>query len=153
MAWELNEAIIYYRRQGAPADQTAVVNLLREIQTEHGSIPRDVLDIEGEEAPPATRVVGTYKASTSIEGGVSVSELELSVNAAEGAAFYTLSYGEDGIYTTEQHPTKDPFHYLTILIASLEDVTGTLYDRNGNELLTFRFDTQTQELITDNSET
>lgn len=44
MAWELNEAIIYYRRQGAPADQTAVVNLLREIQTEHGSIPRDVLN-------------------------------------------------------------------------------------------------------------
>lgn len=116
------------------------------------SIPRDVLDVEMEEAPPATRVVGTYKASTSIEGGVSVSELNLSVNAAEGAASYTLSYGEQGIYTTEQHPAKETFHYLTILIASLEDVTGTLYDRDGNELYTFRFDTETQELITDNSE-
>lgn len=45
MAWELEEAIGYYRNQGAPGDQTAVVNLLREIQTENGgAIPRDALN-------------------------------------------------------------------------------------------------------------
>lgn len=40
MAWSLEEAAAYYRRQGAPGDQTAVVSLLREIQEENaGTIP------------------------------------------------------------------------------------------------------------------
>ena len=43
MAWDLSEAVGYYRNQGAPGDQTAVVNLLREIQTEYGAIPREIL--------------------------------------------------------------------------------------------------------------
>lgn len=40
MDWELNEAIAWYRSQGAPGDQNALTNLLREIQ-EHsgGAIP------------------------------------------------------------------------------------------------------------------
>ena len=29
-----------YRRQGAPSDQTALVNLLKEVQHDHGGIPR-----------------------------------------------------------------------------------------------------------------
>lgn len=36
MAWSLEEAVSYYKRQGAPGDQTAVVALLREIQAENG---------------------------------------------------------------------------------------------------------------------
>lgn len=44
MSWELNEAIEYYRRQGAPGDQTALKNLLTELQSEHGgSIPAGML--------------------------------------------------------------------------------------------------------------
>lgn len=43
MAWELAEAIEYYKRQGAPKDQTALVGLLREIQHEHGGIPQPLL--------------------------------------------------------------------------------------------------------------
>ena len=44
MAWSLQEAIAYYRRQGAPGDQTALSELLREIQTEcGGGIPRFAL--------------------------------------------------------------------------------------------------------------
>lgn len=44
MSWDLNEAIDYYRRQGAPGDQNALRNLLTEIQEESGgAIPRDVL--------------------------------------------------------------------------------------------------------------
>lgn len=45
MNWNLEEALAYYRKQGAPGDQTALVNLLREIQQEHnGKIPVPVLD-------------------------------------------------------------------------------------------------------------
>lgn len=44
MAWDLEEALAYYRRQGAPGDQSAVISLLREVQQEHGgSIPKSLL--------------------------------------------------------------------------------------------------------------
>lgn len=39
MEWNLDEALQYYKKQGAPRDQTACVNLLKEIQQEQGSIP------------------------------------------------------------------------------------------------------------------
>lgn len=40
MAWDLNEALSYYRTQGAPGNQSALTELLREIQRENrGSIP------------------------------------------------------------------------------------------------------------------
>lgn len=42
MAWELEEALEYYRRQGAPEDQNALIGLLKEIQGEAGSIPAGV---------------------------------------------------------------------------------------------------------------
>jgi NADH:ubiquinone oxidoreductase subunit E len=34
--WTLEEAAAYYKRMGAPADQTALIGLLREIQQEQG---------------------------------------------------------------------------------------------------------------------
>ena len=44
MNWNLEEAITYYKRQGAPGDQNAVIALLREVQQEHGgSIPGHIL--------------------------------------------------------------------------------------------------------------
>ena len=44
MAWNLDEALSYYRSQGAPADQLSLKNLLLEIQQEHGgTIPRWVI--------------------------------------------------------------------------------------------------------------
>lgn len=44
MNWNLNEAIDYYRRQGAPGDQNALRNLLSEIQAESGgAIPQYLL--------------------------------------------------------------------------------------------------------------
>lgn len=36
MAWDLQEAIDYYKGQGAPAQQSALIALLREIQQENG---------------------------------------------------------------------------------------------------------------------
>lgn len=48
--WALNEALAYYRGQGAPADQAALVGLLREIQQENqGAIPAWTLAVIGEE--------------------------------------------------------------------------------------------------------
>ena len=44
MNWNLEEAIAYYKRQGAPGDQSAVISLLREVQQElGGSIPAGML--------------------------------------------------------------------------------------------------------------
>lgn len=44
MSWNLEEAAAYYRRQGAPGDQTALVSLLSEVQQEHGgNIPPHTL--------------------------------------------------------------------------------------------------------------
>lgn len=40
MEWDLDEAIGYYRTQGAPQDQNALTALLKEIQRENGGIPR-----------------------------------------------------------------------------------------------------------------
>jgi len=35
----MKEMLEYYRRQGAPSDQTALISLLREVQSEYGAIP------------------------------------------------------------------------------------------------------------------
>jgi len=49
MSWSLDEAISYYKKQGAPGDQTALVSLLREIQAENGGgIPQYSLSIIAE---------------------------------------------------------------------------------------------------------
>lgn len=49
MSWDVNEAIAYYRRQGAPGDQNALRSLLAEIQTEHGgAIPQYLLTVVAE---------------------------------------------------------------------------------------------------------
>ena len=39
MDWNLDEALEYYRRQGAPGDQNALIALLKEIRREEGCIP------------------------------------------------------------------------------------------------------------------
>lgn len=44
MAWNLREALEYYKRQGAPGDQNALITLLTEVQAEHGGvIPKAML--------------------------------------------------------------------------------------------------------------
>lgn len=112
------------------------------------AIPRDVLDIQGETPEEETaRVVGTYSVTETMQGGVSISELTLRINAVERAAGYTLTYGEQEIYTTEVKPLTEPFSYLTLLITSLEDVTAGLYDSEGDFLMDIAFDTDTLELI------
>lgn len=49
MQWDLNEAIIYYKSQGAPRDQSALTNLLKEVQRENGgAISKSVLSVIGD---------------------------------------------------------------------------------------------------------
>ena len=36
----MEQLLAYYKNQGAPADQTALVNLLKELQQIHGAVPR-----------------------------------------------------------------------------------------------------------------
>lgn len=44
MDWNLTEALDYYKRQGAPADQSALVSMLTEAQQAHGgAIPKYLL--------------------------------------------------------------------------------------------------------------
>ena len=43
MNWDLKEAIAYYRRQGAPSDQQALVSLLKEANQHHQGISREML--------------------------------------------------------------------------------------------------------------
>ena len=49
MAFSLEEAVAYYKKQGAPSDQSALVSLLREVQQENGgAIPKSVLPLVAE---------------------------------------------------------------------------------------------------------
>lgn len=43
MKWSLEEALAYYKKQGAPKDQSALIQLLKEIQQENGNIPQYML--------------------------------------------------------------------------------------------------------------
>ena len=114
----------------------------------NAAVPRDVLPIAGSAAAAQTRTVGTYQVTTGVQAGVSVSELKLTVNATEGVSSFTLHYGEQGIFTTERCAVGESFSYLTLMIASLEEVTASLYDDQGVKLLDVRFDTGTQQLVT-----
>ena len=45
MSWNIEEAISFYKTQGAPREQTALIRLLKEIQQEYGgSIPMFLLE-------------------------------------------------------------------------------------------------------------
>ena len=48
--WDLKESILYYKNQGAPRDQAALVALLREVQEAHeGAVPQGLLPMLAEE--------------------------------------------------------------------------------------------------------
>lgn len=112
------------------------------------TVPRDVLDLgqdevaeEGEE-----QLVGTYSVSTSAVGTLSTSTLTLELNTGVDAESFTITYGTGNVYTSEPTPVDEEFQYLTLLVASLDDVELNLYDRDGTLTMTGRFDTQTQSV-------
>ena len=52
--WTLEEALAYYRRQGAPGEQGALVALLREVQEERGgALPAAAWSCAAAPAAPA----------------------------------------------------------------------------------------------------
>ena len=114
----------------------------------NAAVPRDVLGIKGSKAAADTRTVGTYSITTKMQGDVAISELKLNVRAVEGVDSFTIHYGEQGVYTTQPCSVQESFSYLTLLIASLEEVTASLYDAGGQKLMSVRFNTETQELVT-----
>lgn len=48
MDWNLDEALEYYQRQGAPSDQSALIALLKEVQGHFGCVPRETLSAMAE---------------------------------------------------------------------------------------------------------
>lgn len=114
------------------------------------SVPRDVLPIEGDYGDEAEKevVLGSYTVDTAPIGELSTSALTLKLNSDVDAKTYTIEYGEHGsVFTSEKQSIDQSLSYLTILIASLEDVTLKLYDRNGELTYTARFDTDLQRII------
>lgn len=57
MNWELREAVEYYRGQGAPEDQTAIVSLLREVQKENGDALTELILQEISERLPVQKSI------------------------------------------------------------------------------------------------
>lgn len=112
------------------------------------SVPRAPLDLQGTAAPQETeQVIGTYTVETAVQGSVSTSVLKLEPLASVGAAEYTITYGQAGVYSSARTPIAQPFSYLSLLITSLEDVALNLYGADGALLHTARFNVATQELL------
>ena len=58
----------YYKKQGAPGDQTALTSLLREIQSENGgSIPVHTLDVVAEALAQGKRVLFVAEKMAALE--------------------------------------------------------------------------------------
>jgi len=114
------------------------------------TITRDVLRVEGGGVlpPEPEQQLGTYSVSTKNMGDLSTSELRFEFDSAFGIKSYTLSYMSAGrVLTTEVLDVSNSFHYLTILVASLADVSVDLYDRSGELLYTARLDTEKQTVM------
>ncbi|MCI8478881.1 MAG: TolC family protein [Oscillospiraceae bacterium] len=112
------------------------------------TVPRDTLSFGA--APVETTAqapIGTYEISTAAIGGLSTTTLTLHLNRDVGASTFTISYGTNQVFTSDPTPVEESFQYLTLLAASLEEVTLELYDRDGTLIQTARFDTTTQTLF------
>ena len=112
------------------------------------TVPRDVLELGQEEVTEEgeEQLVGTYSVTTSAVGSLSTSTLTLELNEGVGAESFTITYGTGNVYTSDPTPVDEEFQYLTLLVASLDDVELNLYDRDGTLVMTGRFDTQTQSV-------
>lgn len=114
------------------------------------SVPRDVLPIEAASPTEAEKnpQIGTYSVDTTPLDGLSTSKLTIKLNPDVDAKSYSITYGDHGsVYTTEKLPVSESFTYLTLLIASLDDVTLSLYNSAGESVGTAFFDSSTQRIF------
>jgi len=100
-------------------------------------VPHDTLDFfsSTQTATDARVPVGSYRMAITPVGEMHLAELTLTLNASEGVAYYRLTY-TDGqpVGSEELIPVENPFRYLTVLTASVEDVVLVFYDQNQTEL-------------------
>ena len=101
-------------------------------------VPRDTLEIFSKsEEQQVRRSIGSYSMSAYQVGGMTMTELSLSINAAEGASYFRLFYdGGKPIGPAEPTPVDSSFRYMTLLSASIEELSVMLYDSDKNELYT-----------------
>lgn len=111
------------------------------------SVPRAALDFGQKEVLQEPVVLGTYEVKTSVAGQTSLSQLTIKLDEPGQIASFALNYGENQVYTTEPQPIDQPFSYLTLLIASLNDVTIQFYDEDGQMVTQGRFDTTAQQIL------
>ena len=116
--------------------------------TVDATVPRDVLPLERAVPPePEPEELGTFTVETTALDGLSTSVLTLELEPGVTAETYTITYGAGSVYTSDPTPVDSPFSYLTLLIASLDEVELRLYDSSGGLTYTARFDTGTQTIL------
>lgn len=100
--WNLEEALAYYRTQGAPSDQAALTALLREIQENHdGCVPADSLSPIAEAyAIKESYLLAVIKRIPSLKLAAEKPVLELCAGPncpkrANLAAFVEKTYGQN----------------------------------------------------------
>lgn len=110
MDWTLEEAVAYYKKQGAPADQSALVSLLREVQQENGGgIPLQVLSrIADALGVKESYLLAVMKRIPSLRlANTHCLELCAGPNCAKRAdlaAFIEKTYGKDPKFTVKYVP-------------------------------------------------
>lgn len=116
--------------------------------TVDATVPRDVLPLERAVPPePEPEELGTFTVATTALDGLSTSALTLELAPGVTAETFTITYGAGSVYTSDPTPVDSPFTYLTLLIASLDDVSLSLYDGQGALTYTAWFDTGTQTIL------
>ncbi|MDR2163246.1 MAG: hypothetical protein LBO70_04810 [Clostridiales Family XIII bacterium] len=108
------------------------------------SEPRGPLPLENAEGDNPTeqeKTIGSYTVETRIVGVASVSELMPEFNADLKVASYTLRFGENNVGGPDKVPAGKSFSYLSLLINDLGGVRMAVYDKNGKQICTARFET------------
>lgn len=101
-------------------------------------VPRDTIDFfQGGQTEEQEEKIGTYTLSAASVGGMTMTELKLSIDAAVGAAYFLVTY-DDGKAVGSSEPTAldGSLRYMTMLAASVEDIRIVLYDSSRNEICT-----------------
>lgn len=88
--------------------------------------------------------MGSYTVSTRQTGSLSTSELTLDLGDHPEITGYSITYGDNNIYTSDKLSIQDSFSYLTLLIVSLDQVEVSFYNDNGDLLYTGSFHSEDQ---------
>nr|WP_300186450.1 TolC family protein [uncultured Agathobaculum sp.] len=100
-------------------------------------VPRDTIDFFQGSATETEEKIGTYTMSAEKIGDMAMTELEFSIDASVGAAYFLVTY-DDGkaVGTSEPTALDSSLRYMTMLAASVEDIRVVLYDSGRNEICT-----------------